>query len=695
MNNIISLVYNSIDELLDDLVSDIDSKVHVQKCINRFKLSSAIHSDVSFNFLSTLLLLEGGATCYLDPSDDEMLCDDVAPINDYGNNVYKLDTESSLEPDESPDLSGELIDAIRSSVERDNIAYSYLASKDMSVISRTAWSLPLLREEDVFNNIFDTDNPLVTLDKYLSEYFFTYEVRPERKISYYLSDLIEFVLDNVEFEGKTTFICIYNSYKGESELSLDIGIINELLHGNENLYKNAELDTSLQPIATILIDIITEHIDDRYFISEYYESILNLYPDLLLRLSKTSSSVGLSNIVEYVKAESSGFSVSLIPDFSTVLEYYGTEGFEGPLASNLVNALSMHVATSLAPKFLIPLHQAEFFDIVENSELNLLLKVFDSSTEYEPFLYGCLWEDVELLINKLRENKRYDILDAFISSYLFLRVIVYKLPIKEAAFIANVINTDLIRNNNSIKKIINVFSSKEFKEKYFILLGRFVGMLDLSDSNTSPNTNITDLLFTPYTEADYVGRLKDILTNEVWSLLSESSKNDLIQSEISFEAYRDRLNKNSLLVHERSFFVHIGCFLESELKSVLKGVISSLEVYFNKTDTVSNSNLLRIKGIVQKNQSLGSLVNMVSFSNNIKILKTIPECKTAIEASNFINNILSNTLYKDALMNISANYRNPASHDSDKKLFMKDVMALRSILYKEGLLKAVIQSRCE
>lgn len=622
----------------------------------------------------------------------------------------------------------EISDVLNHHIERQE-SFSRLAASTfphMNLVAQAeGWQRILLYADDI-ETVYGSDNPFTQINEFISGYF--YDPYQENKggtsITKEGCQIIHSLTRSLlsEWHGPElgAFRNMANIYIGDAHLEdlLKNDVANlmpALLQPSCLLWRDADpkgwqyRDTydeprkSASPILEVILQLAYSYMADAGNAGdELHEALLEGLLPVIKELAADHAPL-VTDIDEYIRRRSTEL-VAFAPRWSDILlerfHCYG-KNHEDDIFVELLEATFDFMESGNAPKTILSI---DFFagftleDIGNYPEKTgffvSLAKMLDEQNDFKVETKNA-WDLVfKRIVSYLLNRNQFSLCDAFLSAWIFTRIYVLKTPAPEptalAGFIQRIPASERYFIDQTTSLLRQCTKYDEIKRASAALLARIPpqiavhvhAMARLPFSHTPPN------------EQEIESKFEEILSKRGWECLSERAKNDLLKAELEWERMRaDASNPARKVLPERAFFNHLACALEAEIKETIAPIINHLNTYFAANKVSSDDKLYRLQSTVQRDHSLGNLLNLVTQRKNPDKLKNFPECVTALERSDFILRIINDPEKRRWLEIISAEYRNPASHDNKRVLGIKEAAELRDILFKQSLLRDLVLAR--
>ena len=303
-------------------------------------------------------------------------------------------------------------------------------------------------------------------------------------------------------------------------------------------------------------------------------------------------------------------------------------------------------------------------------------------------LLGDGWDCTTRVLDLLLPKTLYAACDALISCWLFLRLGILRAPAHKPDAVASYIHRIPAVERPLIEKTLLILKDQYRTEGAPHAAEQLFSFIQpLGNAGTAPVVNLFPQRG-PSRE-ELTETLIDILGEEAWSALSEVARNDLIEAEIAYVSLRSRVGRQPP-TPVRGPFMHWFSALEEELLISLRPAIERLKADFANSPVKKDHRLWRTQEAARKGAlTLGEIDWL---ARNHDLLRDVsPNVSDAFQRSGLVQSVYRE--YGDLLSRLTQEYRNPASHSSNRQLSLTDAFLVRQELYRRGFLRSLVEAR--
>ncbi len=303
-------------------------------------------------------------------------------------------------------------------------------------------------------------------------------------------------------------------------------------------------------------------------------------------------------------------------------------------------------------------------------------------------LLGDGWDCTTRVLDLLLPKTLYAACDALISCWLFLRLGILRASAHKPDAVASYIHRIPAVERPLIEKTLLILKDQYRTEGAPHAAEQLFSFIQpLGNAGTAPVVNLFPQRG-PSRE-ELTETLIDILGEEAWSALSEVARNDLIEAEIAYVSLRSRVGRQPP-TPVRGPFMHWFSALEEELLISLRPAIERLKADFANSPVKKDHRLWRTQEAARKGAlTLGEIDWL---ARNHDLLRDVsPNVSDAFQRSGLVQSVYRE--YGDLLSRLTQEYRNPASHSSNRQLSLTDAFLVRQELYRRGFLRSLVEAR--
>lgn len=298
------------------------------------------------------------------------------------------------------------------------------------------------------------------------------------------------------------------------------------------------------------------------------------------------------------------------------------------------------------------------------------------------------WECTTRVLDLLLPKTLYAACDALISCWLFLRLGILRAPAHKPDAVASYIHRIPAIERPLIEKTLLILKDQYRMEGAPNASERLLLFIQpLGNAATAPVVNLFPQRGP--SRGELRETLIDMLGEEAWGALSEASQNDLLEAEIAYVSLRSRAGREPP-TPVRAPFIHWFSALEAELRISLHPAIERLKADFANRPVKKDHRLWRTQEAARRGAL--TLGEMDWLARNHDLLRSMsPNVSDALQRSGLVQSVYRE--YGDLLNKLTQEYRNPASHSSNRQLSMMDVFLVRQELYRRGFLRSLVEAR--